>query len=308
MDTMARHKKQKVIVIVGPTSSGKSDLAVELARKLGGEVISADSRQVYRGLDIGTGKITKREMKSVPHHLLDVSSPKRTFTAHDFRAKAQNAIDDIAKRGKLPIVAGGTGFYLDALVGNAILPDAPTNRTLRARLEKKEVRELFEMLEKKDPRRAKRIDPFNKRRIIRALEIAEHLGQVPLQKKGISRYDILWIGITLERAKINERINKRLLDRMKRGMAAEARLLHKQGLSYKRMEGLGLEYRWLARFLRGDVTKSGMLENLERDIRHYAKRQMTYWRRNKKINWFAPKEKVQIVKAARKWLTTHQSA
>src|SRR5580693_2616583 len=128
---------QKVLVIVGPTASGKSALAVALAKKFKGEIISADSRQVYRGLNIGTGKITKREMRGVPHHLLDVVSPKKIFTAHDFVTHARRAISNIAKRGKLPIIAGGTGFYIDALVGRIVLPDVPVDEKLRARLEKK---------------------------------------------------------------------------------------------------------------------------------------------------------------------------
>src|SRR3989344_2993718 len=163
--------KQKVLIIVGPTSSGKSALAVELARRFNGEVISADSRQVYKGLDIGTGKVTKREMRGVRHHLLDVASPKRVFTAHDFAERARAAIEDIASRGKLPVIAGGAGFYIDAFVGRIVLPEAPANAALRARLETKTAARLFALLKKKDPRRAKTIEPRNKRRLIRALEI-----------------------------------------------------------------------------------------------------------------------------------------
>src|SRR3989344_3885695 len=167
-NTPAMPKKQKVLVIVGPTSSGKSALAVELARTFGGEVISADSRQVYRGLNIGTGKISKREMRGVRHHLLDEVSPHRIFTAHDFVEKGRAAISDIAMRGKLPIIAGGTGFYIDALVGKIALPNVPPNKKLRAQLEKKTAKQLFTMLKKRDPRRAKSIDPHNKRRLVRA--------------------------------------------------------------------------------------------------------------------------------------------
>ena len=173
-------KKQKVLVIVGPTSSGKSAIAVELARKFDGEVISADSRQVYKGLNIGTGKISKREMRGVRHHLLDLESPRKTFTAQDFVEKGRRAIEEIARRKKLPIVAGGTGFYIDALLGRIALPNVAANAKLRAKLEVKTAAQLLTMLKKRDPRRAKTIDPHNKRRLIRALEIAASIPKSPL--------------------------------------------------------------------------------------------------------------------------------
>lgn len=295
--------KQKMIVIVGPTSSGKSDLAVELARKFNGEVISADSRQVFQGLDIGTGKITKREMRGIKHYLLDVASPKKVFTAHDFAQKASGAIATVAEHGKIPIVAGGTGFYIDALLGHTSLPSVPVNEKLRARLEKKGFRKLYEMLEKKDPRRARAIDPLNKRRIIRALEIAAALGTVPpIVDTPCPQYEAIWIGIAPERNVLHEKIHDRLLARTKQGLVAEAHRLHAHGLSYKRMESLGLEYRWLARFLQKKISRQEMLEGLEYDIRHYTKRQMTYWRRNKKITWFDPKETAKISRLVKQFV------
>jgi len=188
-------KRQKVLVIVGPTASGKSALAVELAHKFGGEIISADSRQVYKGLNLGSGKITRREMRGVPHHLLNEMSSHRLFTAHDFVARATKAISDISRRGKLPIIAGGTGFYIDALVGRIVLPNVKENPKLRAQLEKKTEEQLFLMLQKRDPRRAKTIDRHNKRRLVRALEIAAALGRVPQNIDLRGRYDVLWLGI-----------------------------------------------------------------------------------------------------------------
>jgi len=171
--------KQKVLIILGPTASGKSDLAVQLAKKFKGEVISADSRQVYKGLDIGTGKITKKEMRGVPHHLLDVANPKKYFSVSDYKKLALLSLRYIETKKKLPIICGGTGFYIDALIGKINLPEVPPNKALRKKLEKLSAEKLYKMLLKKDSRRAKEIDPRNKVRVIRALEIVETLGKVP---------------------------------------------------------------------------------------------------------------------------------
>ena len=294
--------KQKILIIVGPTSSGKSALAVSLARKFGGEVISADSRQVYRGLDIGTGKITKLEMKGVPHHLLDEMSSHRIFTAHDFAEKARAAVSDITARGKLPILAGGTGLYLDVLTGRVTLPNVPVNKKLRARLSKKTPAQLFSLLKKRDPERAKTIDPHNPRRLIRALEVTATLGTVPKPAAYRSLYNALWIGLDVDLSKLEKKIASRLSTRLKRGMLAEARKLHKEGLSFKRMEALGLEYRALARLLQKKTTRDELEKELFYDIRRFAKRQMTYWKRNKEIQWFKPKEKRRIEARVKKWL------
>ncbi len=287
---------------MGPTSSGKSALAVALARKFNGEVISADSRQVYRGLDIGTGKITKREMKSVPHHLLDVASPRRVFTAHDFVEHGRRAIGEIGMRGKLPIIAGGTGFYIDALVGRIELPNVQANRVLRAKLEKKSAAQLFTLLKKKDSRRAKGIDRYNKRRLVRALEIISAIGKVPNLGLRNPEYDALWIGIAPPMKQLEKKIDIRLLARIRQGIIGEAKRLHSGGLSYKRMEELGLEYRSLAHLLQGKITHAEMVEELNRAIRKYAKRQLTYWKRNRSIRWFDSPEKKEISKLIKNWL------
>ncbi len=280
--------KTKVIAVVGPTASGKTDLAVELARRFNGEVISADSRQVYTGLDIGTGKATKREMKGVPHYLLDVATPKRTMSVVQYERLATRAICDILKRGKIPIVCGGTGLYIDAVLTNTSFPAVPPNATLRRALAKLSTAELFKKLSSLDPERAENIDAKNPHRLIRAIEIATVLGSVPSRKPAALRYDTLIIGLTLPREKLGERIHARLLARMRRGMVAEAAKLHAGGLSWKRMEALGLEYRFLAQFLQGKLSKEDMLRELETAIRNYAKRQMVWFKRNKDIHWFDP--------------------
>lgn len=295
-------EKPKVLVILGPTASGKSDLAVALAKKFKGEVISADSRQVYEGLAIGTGKITKKEMKGVKHHLLDVISPKKTFTVEEFQRLAEKAIENILKKKKLPIICGGTGFYIQAIVENKIFPNVPPNPKLRKSLEKKSAQELFFMLVKKDVRRASNIDFNNKVRLIRALEIAEFLGSVPELATLPRKYEFLQIGIKTDDKKLKERIQKRLVKRIKSGMLKEAIRLHKAGLSWKRMEDLGLEYRYMARLLQNKISEKQFMHELNQEIWRYAKRQKTWFKKDKTIRWFTFNQKSKIEKAVKSFL------
>lgn len=277
--------QQKVIVIVGPTASGKSAYAVKLAKKIDGEVISADSRQVYKGLDIGTGKIAEKEMRGVPHHLLDVVSPRKVFTAQQFVQLGRSAIEDILARGKTPIICGGTGFYIDALLGRMPLPNVPPNPALRKKLESKTASQLFKMLQKLDARRAQKIDQHNPVRLVRAIEIAKKLGKVPVPKPQPLPFAIEWIGLKPNDDILKKKIVKRLLARMDDGMVAEAKNLHAKGLSWRRMHELGLEYRYLALYLQKKITKEAMIAELEKRIWDYARRQMMYWKRNKDIVW-----------------------
>ena len=286
--------KPKVLVILGPTAVGKSDLAVEVARFHNGEVISADSRQVYTGLDIGTGKITKKEMKGVPHHLLDVMNPKKVFSVELWKKQTEAAIKDIISRGKLPIICGGTGFYIQSIVDNITLPDVPADPKLRKELALKSTDELFTLLKKLDPKRAKNIDAKNPVRLIRAIEIAKTLGRVPRAKKVKSKYEFVQIGLTLPAETLHERIHARMLSRMKKGMVAEVEKLHTGGLSYKRMEALGLEYRYLALYLQKKISKETMLERLEIEIKQYARRQMQWFKRDARIKWFEPTQTKEI--------------
>jgi tRNA dimethylallyltransferase len=274
-----------VIVILGPTATGKSDLAVTLAKSLNGEVVSADSRQVYRGLTLGTGKITKKEMKGVPHHLLDVANPKKQFTVSDFVKKGERAITSILKRGKLPIICGGTGFYISALLGEVSMPEVSPNKQLRKKLSKLSKAELFALLKKKDPRRALTIDKDNPVRLVRAIEIADALGSVPPSRARSANYAVIKIGLDFPDTVLKERIAKRLEARMKKGMLKEAERLHDDGLSFKRMEELGLEYRYLARLLQKKITKQQFTKELQNEIWHYVKRQRTWFKRDKTISW-----------------------
>ena len=305
--------KPKIVVIVGPTATGKSDLAVHIAEKFNGEVISADSRQVYKGMNIGTGKITKKEMKGVTHYLLDVADPKRRFTVVKYVKLAEQAIRKIIKKGKLPIVCGGTGFYIDALIGGTQFPTVTANPALRSKLAKLSVEQLYATLMKIDPHRAEgmnRSDRQNPRRLVRAIEI------VSATKKGRSlpdsqpaatsqmeasipsrhNYAPFFIGLKLPPDELKERIHRRLLKRLTSGMVAEAKRLHRQGLSWTRMEELGLEYRYLARFIQGKITKAEMIAQLNTEIWHYARRQMTWFRRDGDINWFSPDQSMLILK------------
>lgn len=277
--------KPLVLVVLGPTASGKSTLAVELGREFAGEVISADSRQVYRGLDIGSGKITQAEMAGIPHHLLDVAEPGETFTVADYQKLAREKIAEILKRGRLPIICGGTGFYIQSLVDNLALPEVPPDEILRARLLTLSTDELFEKLKTLDPKRAKTIDRNNPHRLIRAIEIATALGQAPPLSPDASPYRFLQIGLNPEPEVLRQKIHDRLLARLESGMIEEAEKLHARGLSWERMETLGLEYRYLARLLQNKITREEFVKELELAIWHYAKRQLTWFKRDQTIHW-----------------------
>lgn len=292
----------KIIVVLGPTASGKSNLAVELAQKYNGEVISADSRQVYKGLDIGTGKITKEEMQGAPHHLLDVADPKKVFNADEYKKLAEKAIAKILKKKKVPIICGGTGFYIQSIVDNIILPEVKPNPRLRAKLKNKTPEELFAILLEFDHLRAATIDPNNPHRIIRAIEIATKLGSVPpVQSK--PKYESLQIGILTEDEVLKDKIYKRLISRLDQGMIEEAEKLHKTGLSWKRMDDLGLEYRYLALYLQNKISKEEMIEQLSREIWQYAKRQKTWFKRDQRIKWYTLEQKKEIEKEVKKYLS-----
>ncbi len=277
-------QRPRVIVILGTTATGKSDLAVKIARKIGGEIISADSRQVYRGLDIGTGKITKQEMRGIPHHLLDVVSPKKKFTVTQFQNKAISAMAQIIKKGKTPIICGGTGFYIDAITKGVIFPEVPPNSKLRQRLIQNDATALFLILKKLDPRRAGNIDPKNKVRLIRAIEIATALGKVPKVTEETPPYKFIKIGLRLSKLDLERKINTRVKKMFKAGLLKEIKKLKKTGVSDKRLKELGFEY------------YNPTPEKVVRETIKYSKRQMTWFKRNKQIKWFSPSEYKKIEK------------
>lgn len=266
-----------MVVILGQTASGKSSLAVKLARKFGGEVISADSRQVYKYMNIGTGKITEAEMRGVPHHLLDVVHPKKTFTVAEFKKLADDKIADIISRGKLPIIAGGTGFYIDAVVDNIVLPEVPPNTELRDKLEKLPADKLLAKLEKLDPDRAYDIrnknEVNNTPRLIRAIEIATALGKVPKIKKQDSPYEFIKIGLDVPAENLHKKITKRVGQMFADGLLEEIKILKKKGVTLKRLQEFGFEYN-------NPTPDSVVAESIK-----YAKRQMTWFKRDPQTHW-----------------------
>lgn len=299
--------KPKLIAVVGPTASGKTSLGIYLAQKLGGEVISADSRQVYRGLDIGTGKVTKREMAGIPHHLLSVYSPKKQYSVDMFVKQARKAYASVLQNTGIAIVVGGTGLYIDTFVGKMSYAEVPPNETLRKKLAHKTAPELYAMLQKADPARAQTIEKDNPRRLVRALEIAKAIGKSPAPATELM-YDVLWIGLNPAPETLAQNIKKRLRARIKLGMVAEARRLHKQGVSYKRMDELGLEYRYLAKILQNRrapsasrVAEGALLQELEKAINDYAKRQVRWFKRNKDIHWIT--SKTEALRLAKNFLS-----
>ncbi len=322
-------KKPKIIVVLGQTSTGKSDLAVEIAQKFNGEVISADSRQVYRGMDLGSGKITHKEMQGVPHHLLDVADPKNIFSVADFQKLGTQAIQDILSRGKIPIVCGGTGFYIDALIYQTSLPEVPPNEKLRKELAQKSIEELQYILKEKLSQKCKLkheqsgplitylytllcsiinivsgiitrrndkvykgIDMQNPVRIIRAIEIIDALGYIPKIKKH-KIYNTLFIGLTLPKKQLDERIHQRIIKRLEQGMLKEAKRLLKSGVSHQRLQSLGLEYRFMSKYILGELSYNEMIKQLTRATIQFAKRQRTWFKRNKEIHWFNPLDKTE---------------
>jgi tRNA dimethylallyltransferase len=296
------NNKPKVLVIVGPTASGKTSLSIQLAKKFNGEVISADSRQVYKGLDIGTGKVTKNEMGGIPHHLLDVADPKETYTVADFVRDGRNAIEEIISRGKLPIIVGGTFLYVDSLLGKISTPEVAPNLKLREHLETLSNETLFTLLKEKDPQRAQTIDSSNKRRLVRALEIIDSIGLVP-DTKTEDLYNPLFIGITISKEKLFENISKRLTDRIAHGMVEEVQNLLANNLSFERLAELGIEYTYTIDFLQNKISKEEMQNQIVTKSVQYAKRQMTWLKRNAEIHWLELEERSKIEKLVEDFLS-----
>ncbi len=276
---------QPLVTIIGPTAGGKSRLAVQLAKQFRGEVISADSRQVYRGLDIGSGKITTAEQRGIPHHLLNIANPQRTFTVAQYQKLALGKLQDIWRRGKLPILCGGTGFYIEAVIKGTVLPQTPPNIKVRARLEKKSTAELVRLLRQRDPARARAIDTHNRHRLVRALEIVAAAGKVPTVPGQPPTTNTLIIGLKPPPQKLRQLINHRLRSRLRHGLVNEVRQLHHGGLSWAKLGALGLEYRYVANFLQGKITRVELEQVLNTKIWQYTRRQMTWFKRMPGIHW-----------------------
>lgn len=296
--------KPLVIVIVGPTASGKSELAVKVAKKFDGEIISADSRQVYKGLNIGVAKVsgtwkivgrcarkrTRFVYKGIPHHCIDFASVRRAHTVAEFKERAEHAIRDILGRGKLPIIAGGTGFWVDSLIYDVDLPAVPPNPLLRRRLERLTPDRLLVMLKKFDPRRAEVIEQKNPRRLIRAIEIARTLGSVPSLRSG-SPYNHFFIGIRPEFKALARVIGRRAREQACKGLVGETKKLLTQGVAKHRIQELGFEYRLALEALEGTILRADLAHHLAKATCRYAKRQMTWWKKHRDIHWAASPKK-----------------
>lgn len=273
-----------VIVVVGPTASGKSDFAVELALIHNGEIISADSRQIYTGLDIGTGKITKEEMKGVKHYMLDICNLTDDFSVAEYKRLATPILEDILSRGKTPIVCGGTGQYIDTLIFDQEIPHVEPNKKLRESLEKETTEALVARLTLLDPIRLASIDTHNRPRLIRALEIIESLGFVPKQNVPSLRHITKLYLLNPTRELLRTRITKRLEKRLLQGMIEEVTLVMKKGYTSHDMKKFGLEYVTIGTYLEGNLTFEEMKEELITKSMQYAKRQQTW---NKKYETLA---------------------
>ncbi len=278
-------ENKQIFVVAGPTASGKSDFAVDLALRINGEIISADSRQLYKGLDIGTGKITQEEMRGIPHHMLDICELSETFSVAEYKKLALPILEDIISRGKTPIICGGTGQYIDTLIYNNSLPEVKPNMALRNTLEEKTTDELYQLLVQKDLARATAIDRYNKVRLIRALEIVDTLGVVPKQEHSEFRFPTKLYLMNPNRELLRKRITVRLEKRLHIGMIQEVQNLIEKGYEdEKTLKRFGIEYFVIAEYLKHKLTLEEMKSILINKSMQYAKRQQTW---NKKYLTFA---------------------
>lgn len=301
---MATSQKPPVVAIVGATASGKSGLAITLAQHFAGEVISADSRQVYRGLDIGTAKVTDDETQGIPHHLIDVLSLPATYTAHDFVRDATTTIAAIHDRDHLPIIAGGTFFYLDLLFKKTSAAPVPPDPQLRAELATKSTAELYEQLRASDPERADTIDAQNPRRLIRALEIAASLGQNPSHTKADNPYRTLILGIYRDRDSLRDRYATRAQEWLTAGIIDETQHLLDQGITRERIQELGFEYTLVLELIDGQLDQSEWQERFVQKNWQYAKRQLTWLRRDQDIQWINADDKTAAITTVQAFLAS----
>lgn len=275
---------EKLLVICGTNASGKSGLGIELALKYGAEIVSADSRQVFEGLNLGSGKVTPEEMKGVPHHLLDVAKPNDFFSLSQYQTLAYEAIDDILKRKKPAFLVGGTGLYVNSVVDGYNLNASAPDPEIRKMVEEKSLEELLDILKKENPSALERVDVQNKRRVERAVEKA--LSKEFDENPSTPRYETMVLGVTWPRDILYERIRERLDRRLKQGMIEEVENLRKEGATDEFLYKLGLEYRYILMYLRGEFEDfDTFYDKLFMEIRHLAKEQMTWFRKRKDIHW-----------------------
>src|SRR5450631_1400882 len=281
-------KKAVLVVILGPTASGKSALGITLAQHFNGEIVSAASRQVYRGMDIGTAKVTPVERALVPHHLLDIADAQNIYTVAQFQHDAIAAINDILARGRQPFLVGGSAHYIQAVVDNLDIPHVPPQPELRMELEARPLADLLAQLEELDPQSAATIDRNNPRRIQRALEVCLITGKPFSEQRSMSRplYDCLLLGIQWPRDILYKRIDMRIDERMGQGLVQEVDTLLASGLGHERLDAMGLEYRFVSRWLRGEFAdKAEMIQRLKYATHDFVRRQLSWFRKDQRIQW-----------------------
>ncbi len=286
--------KKPLIAVLGPTASGKTALSIEIAKKFNGEVISADSRQIYKYMDIGTAKVTKTEMQGIKHHLLDVVDPKEEFTLSDFKRHAIKAINEIHSRQKTPILCGGTGLYFSSVIQNYQIPRIPPQLDLRQELttfyEQNGAEALHNLLKEKDPTSAEKIHPNNVRYVIRALEINMGVGQKKHENKGEKLFEVFKVGIEWPRDILYGRINRRVHEQLDSGLINEVKTLLMRGYNEKLPSMTSLGYPELIEYIKGEVSLEQATENIQKNTRNYCKRQLTWFRRESDLNWIAGEE------------------
>ncbi|MCP3031277.1 tRNA (adenosine(37)-N6)-dimethylallyltransferase MiaA [Halobacillus sp. A1] len=292
--------KPSVVSVVGPTAVGKSELAVKIAETFNGEIISGDSMQIYRRMDIGTAKITKEEMRGIPHHMIDIKDPEESFSVAEFQLNVRSLIEEITNRNRLPIIVGGTGLYIQAALYDFNFSDHERDRTIYRVLEKEAAERgidaIYQRLKEVDPKQADKIHPNNERRVLRALEVYEKTGQTmsdyQADQKGDSPFTPILIGLEMGRTELYERINYRVDLMIEQGLEAEVRSLFEEGLENSQsMKAIG--YKEFIPYFKGEYTYERAIELLKRNSRRYAKRQFTYFRNKLNVNWYAvqPNEK-----------------
>lgn len=290
-------RKEKLIVILGPTASGKTELAIKLAKEFNGEIISADSRQIYKEMDIGTAKPTEKEKKEVHHHLIDLKSPNEEFNVSLYKKVAIKKIKKVIKKGKIPFLVGGTGLYISAICDNLDFPGVPPNKELREKLEKKDKEELFKIYKKLDPEGAKYIDKDNKRRLIRAIEVSKITKKSfwKQRKKRKPLFDILKIGIKRNKEELEKRIEERVKKMIKIGLEKEARNLFQKYGNIPSLETIG--YQEWRDFFEGKKRKEEVIKEIILHTKQYTRRQMTWFKKDKKIHWIKTlKEAEELIK------------
>ena len=288
-----KKNKPKIIVICGPTASGKTKLSIELAKQIQGEIVSCDSMQIYQEMNIGTAKPTKEEMQGIPHYLLDFVSPSKRYSVADFKKDATLAIENILQYNKVPILVGGTGLYIDSLVKNIEYPEIELDSNYRKQLEEqiqeKGLEVLYEKAKEIDPKAMETISKNDKKRIMRVLELYRQTGKTKTELEKLSRqnpspYDYHVFAITMDREKLYNRINQRVDNMIEQGLIQEVEnLLKKYNTFPTAMQGLG--YKEVVSYLQGNITKEEMIEKLKMETRRYAKRQLTWFRKDKNIKW-----------------------